>query len=323
VGLALTPGLLRHPIGYSGPVTAPVDFRGKGMRVPVSGVGDALAAALGATPVHLPPGDSPERTQLLGSHRLDVDEDSVYGPPNAWFTANETLAAPVATLVANGRSFERLSPDQRQILRTAAADTSRRALAVILTDFPEAQGAVKHCDVARVLDASARDVAALEQATRPLYAQVESDPQLRTLIAAIQAIKARTPPDPQPKLPASCSRPLAPTTGASRDPSFLDGTYRWRVPHGPGETATLKGGKWFGHGTDGAYEYGTLEVIGNRILFRWAPRWGSSVFTFTFKRGADGTLDLHPVQPMSPDDAHVWAPEPWVRVGPPVGRLRP
>jgi C4-dicarboxylate-binding protein DctP len=316
VGLAVMPGLLRHPIGYSGPVTAPVDFRGKGMHVPVSGLGDDLASTLGATPVHLPPGGSPERTKLLRSHRLDVDAGTIYGPPDAWFTVNETLSAPVGTLVANGKSLARLSADQRQVLRTAASHVAARALALVLDKFSEASGAVRHCDVARVINASPADVAALERVTRPLYAQLERDPQLRDLIAAIQAIKARTRPDPAPKLPASCSRPVAPTRGQVLSPSLLNGTYRWRVDRQT-LTMTLLGGRWRISETG---DHGTYKIAGDRILLHFVGP--DTNFTLTFKRRPDGTLDMRPVPPMAPEDRHVLASAPWKRVGPPVASVR-
>lgn len=316
VGLALTPGLLRHPIGYSGPVTTPADFPGKGMHVPVSGLGDELASILGATPVHLPPGPSPQRTRLLSSRRLDVDEDSFYGPPGAWFTANETLSAPVGTVVANGKTYAQLSPDQRRILRTAAEHVAAHSLALILANFSEARGAARHCNVARVINADPADVAALEQATRPLYTHLERDPELRALIAAIRAIKARTPPDPPPKLPASCSRPVAPTRGQARSPSLLNGTYRWRVD-GQTVTMTLRGGRWRISETG---DHGSYKIVGDRIELHFAV--ADTSFTFTFKRRRDGTLDMRPVPPMSPGDRHVLASAPWKRVGPPVAKVK-
>lgn len=318
VGLALVPGLLRHPVGYTQPMTAPADFRGTRMRVPVSGVGDALASVLGATPVHLPPGDSPERTRLLRSHRLESEENTIYGPPNAWFTANETLSAPVGTLVANGKKFARLSNEQRQILRTAAAHVAARSLALVLAKFSEARGAVSHCKVARVLNATPTDVAALERATRPLYVQLERDPQLRALIAAIQAIKARTPPDPAPKVPASCSRPAAPppsTPGLARSPSLLNGTYRQRVDRTIA-TVTLRDGKWLVSETG---DHGTYKIVGQRIVFRFS---GGDGFTVTFKRRPDGTLDLRGVPPIRPEDRRACCSSPWTRVGPPVVNVK-
>ena len=316
VGLALIPGLLRHPIGYTAPVTAPADFRGKLMSVPVSGLGDALASVLGARPVHLPPGPAPERNALLRNHQLQADEGTIYGPPNAWFTVNETLSAPVGTLVANARSFGRLSRDQQQILRTAAARVASRALAVILSNFSEARGAVRHCEVARVLNASPADVAALEHATRPLYAQLEGDPQVRALIASIQAIKARTPPDPAPKVPASCSRAVAPTRGPVRSPTLLNGTYRWRVDKHT-LTMTLLGGNWRISETG---DHGTYRIVGDRLVLHFVGP--GTTFTLTFTRRGDGTLDMRPVPPMGPEDSHVLASAPWKRVGPPVAKVK-
>jgi hypothetical protein len=286
------------------------------MHVPVSGVGDDLAAILGATPVHLPPGPSAQRTRLLRSHRLEVDEDHFLGPPDAWFTANETLAAGVSTIVANGKSYGRLSPEQRRILRTAAANAASDPSGLVFTKLSEARIAVDHCDVARVLNASPTDVAALERATRPLYAQLASDPHLRPLIAAIQAIKARTPPDPSPKVPASCSRPIAPTRGPARSSSLLNGTYRWRLD-GQTMTMTLLGGRWR---ISESGDHGTYKILGDRIALYNA--FARTTVTFTFKRRPDGTLDLRPVLPMNRGDIHVLSSQPWKRIGPAVASVR-
>jgi hypothetical protein len=65
---------------------------------------------------------------------------------------------------------------------------------------------------------------------------------------------------------------------------------------------------------------GTFKVAGDRIAFDW-PAVGYTN-TFTFRRGADGTLYLTPVLPMDVGDRVVWSSSPWTRVGPPVRKLR-
>ena len=63
-------------------------------------------------------------------------------------------------------------------------------------------------------------------------------------------------------------------------------------------------------------DHGTFAVRGDRMVFDW-PRT-ASVLTFSFKRRADGTLDMTPVLPMDQGDQYIWASGPWQRVGPPV-----
>ena len=77
---------------------------------------------------------------------------------------------------------------------------------------------------------------------------------------------------------------------------------------------TLRDGKWqLGQKTDPHYA-GTFEIIGNRLVFDWSD----SALTFTFKRVAEGMIEVKPVPPMDRGDRVVWAGGPWRRVGPPV-----
>ena len=64
---------------------------------------------------------------------------------------------------------------------------------------------------------------------------------------------------------------------------------------------------------DGTGNYDT--GFGNRIAIH--TPWGYTN-TFTFKRRADGTLDLTAVLPMDVGDRLVLSSSPWTRVGPAV-----
>ena len=79
---------------------------------------------------------------------------------------------------------------------------------------------------------------------------------------------------------------------------------------------TLRGGSWAFQSSD---DNGTFEIVGNRIAFKW-PQVGDTL-TFTFRRRADGTLDLTPVLPMDIGDRVVWSSAPWTRIGPPVRKV--
>src|SRR3954467_2139524 len=87
----------------------------------------------------------------------------------------------------------------------------------------------RHCQRGKVVLAGRSDLAAFEQPVRPVYARLERDPQVKATIAAIRELKRRTATDPAPKIPQRCSRPPDATHARVRDPSFLDGTYRWRI----------------------------------------------------------------------------------------------
>jgi TRAP-type C4-dicarboxylate transport system substrate-binding protein len=327
VGLALLPGTLRHPVGYDQPLSTLADYRGKRIRVQVSRVGDAVIAALGARPLHL--GWS-QVGPLVLRHELDGQEmPFATAPDHAWITANVTFFPKALTLFGTTKGYARLSGEQRQIVRTAAAHAVRHALSAMES---EASQAGHFCSRGHVVHAPTADVAALERATRPVYAQLERDPQISSLIGGIRQIKGRTAPDPAPDVPASCSpRPSASTVGGERDPSFLDGTYRWHItragaikrggdPRDPDIGGlggmTLKAGRWI---SESGKDSGTFKIVGRRIVFDW-PQVGS-VLTFTFERRDDGELSLEPVLPMDVGDQVVWSSAPWRRVGPPIRKV--
>jgi len=326
VGLSLTMSYLQHPVGDAGPLTAPADFRGKRILVPVSRVNDAVISALGAVPLHL--GDA-QLAQSFAHRQIDGQVMGSFARPNVWLTPNVTFSADALTVVANEDRFAKLSDAQRAILRTAAARAAQRAARSMAAD-PEAGLVTGHCERGRVVLATPVELAAFEQAMRPVYAQLERDPQVKATVAAIRDLKRHTPPDPRPRIPASCSRTVNVVQGRQRDPSFLDGTYRWRITRagalkaglpaddsliGTVAVMTLRSGRWEDE-VGGSRDAGTFKVIGNRIAFA-APAHGYTD-AFKFKRRADGTLELTPVLPMDRGDRVVMSSSPWTRVGPAV-----
>jgi TRAP-type C4-dicarboxylate transport system substrate-binding protein len=324
-GIALVPGLLRHPFGLRHPFTSPRDFRGATVRVTPSNASDALMRALGATPAHVA-SDSIGQASRNGA--VDAREQSLGADPvGRWLTANLTFFGKAITLFGNGAALGKLTGEQRDILRRAGDLAVKHAIAAAPVD---AELALDYCTAARVVTAPDRDLAALRRKSAPVYAQMERDPGTREAIAAIRALKAQLPPRAPVEVPASCSEPPSQQELPARDPKPFDGTYRWRLTRegaaragttadpddnfGDVNTMTLRDGHWLLGGAD--LDHGTFEVRGDRIVFDW-PRV-DSVLTFTFVRHDDGTLDITPVLPMDQGDQYVWASGPWRRVGPPV-----
>jgi TRAP-type C4-dicarboxylate transport system substrate-binding protein len=329
VGLSLMQTWLQHPVSDAGPLTTPADFQGKRILVPVSRVNDAVLSALGATPVHL---NFAQAQQSVARHEIDGQEMPAFARPNVWLTGNVTFSVTALTVVVNEQTFAKLSDAQRSILREAAEHAARKQAGVMAGD-PETGLIEGHCQRGHVAFASSEDLAAFDQAAGPVYAQLERDPQVKAEIAAIRTLKRHTPPGPAPRIPASCSRIATSAHARVRDPSFLDGTYRWRItragarrvgadPNDPVVEAiasmTLRGGRFALEVSDGGRDTGTFKVIGNRIAFDTPHGYTN---TFTFRRRADGTLDLTAVLPMDVGDRLVTSSSPWTRVGPPVRKI--
>ena len=327
VGFGLLPGALRHPVGHRGPLTRLADFRGAKIRVSPSHVSDAVMRALGAVPVH---SSGQSIGALINRHQIDAEElPFAIAPGRAWVTGNVTFFAKAVTLFANEAAFGRLTDDQRDVLRRAAASAARH---IMRTQPPESEQAVKYCNAGRVVSATDEDVAAMERATGALYQRMRRDPEIGPLLEAIENIKAETARVAPPVVPDDCSRPPELVHGAERDPGFLDGTYRWRITRagankrgaGPDSddiggiaTITLRDGRWhLGPGSGPEADVGTFKVVDLYLVFDW-PRV-ASVLAFRFERLRDGTLLLDPVLPMDQGDQVVWSAEPWTRIGPPV-----
>jgi TRAP-type C4-dicarboxylate transport system substrate-binding protein len=324
-GIALVPGLLRHPFGVKHAFASLDDFAGARIRVVPSHASDALMRALGAIPVHVAP-------NAVGSAasrgRIDGREQSLGSDPaGVWLTANLTFFGKAVTLFGNAAALEKLSAEQRDVLRRAGELAVKHAIA----DAPAEQDlATAYCTAARVVIAADGDLAELRRASAPVYAELERHPETRKAIAEIRALKEQLPPASPVDVPASCSEPVAADARRARDPAFLDGTYRWRLTregarragttedpedrYGNVVTMTLRDGRWLLAGEQP--DYGSFAIRGDRLVFDW-PRT-NSVLTFSFKRHDDGTLDITPVLPMDQGDQYHWASGPWQRVGPPV-----
>jgi len=327
VGLALVPDELRHPIGLKHPFVAPGDFRRARFRDIPSRVTDELLRALGARPVHVA---NIAISRMVGHRQLDGEEVALdLAGSGSIVTANATFFGKALTLFAGRKAFDSLTSEQQRVVRTAAARTLRHTLA-----NPPWRGALaRFCaNNGRVVLSSKRQLAGLEQATHPVYAELQRDSQTKAMIAAIRRLKTMTRPDPPLLVPRGCRyRPAATAAagGKVRSPSIVNGTYHLLFTKADAlsfgdpatqpenmkgypsvETRVLNDGKWrFGGGL-----HGTYSIRGNRITLV-APAFGSrESFTFSFY---DGTLRLRPVLPMDRGDQWVDAGEPWHRVGPP------
>jgi TRAP-type C4-dicarboxylate transport system substrate-binding protein len=333
VGLALVPDNLRHPIGITHPLVSLGDFRNARVRIQPSRVTAALFRALGGRPVAI---SNAQIGYALAGGRLDGEELALLNSPGgAIATANVALFPKALTLFARSDVLARLRPSDRRAVLAAATNTVRFAIS---NNAADAAVVGSFCiNRRRIVLASAADRAALERAARPVYRLLNANPTTRRYIATIRSWKGNTPSDPPLVLPQECRSPahVPPNGGVLRDPSLVNGTYRWVLtardahawdptgPH-PGDTfpmigaAVLRDGTWrFPHSSPTADDdRGTYTIRGNRIRFVW--RRVATVLNFAFTRDHDGTLHLHPILPMDFGDQFVWAYRPWRRIGPPT-----
>jgi TRAP-type C4-dicarboxylate transport system substrate-binding protein len=326
VGLALIPGLLRHPIGLRRPLVSLADFGGARVRDLPSRATDALLRALGAMPVHVSNDD-------FGHARIDGEELSLVNAPiGGILTANVAFFPKVITLFAGKRAFAGLSDGQQAILRAAAEDTLKHNASFPVRTALAFEGVLarQYCRLpGRIVLANNEERAELVRAARPVYGLLERDPQTKAEIEQIRTMKAGLPAPPPIVVPSSCLGPGQPAElGAQRPPNILNGTYHRLLTAAAARasgltpdagtypvvvTTVLRDGKWTAN-SDRPADVGTYSLDGDRIVFRL----GTAAMRFTYVRDRDGTLHLRPIPPMERGDRFFMAGAPWLRVGPPT-----
>ena len=337
VGLMLAPDFLRHPVGMGRAFVSPKDFAGARIRIQPSRVTAAVIRALGARPVTI---SNDDIGLAIEQKRVDAQEAALLNSPGGSVaTENVVLFGKALTLFANHDAYQRLTHDQRDVVREAAADAVRYAIAHHPPDSDIAKG---YCyDRRRIVLANPADLAVLVREAQPVYRWLEADSQTRRFIKQIQAWKQTTPPDPattSATIPAACRRGQHPAQRLGRGPPCVArGRHLPLGDHDGGGaivlactaqargdtfpivgTAILRNGSW--RFASPEHDDGTYTIRGDRIRFVW-PRV-ASILVFKFTREQDGTLHLKPVLPMDSGDQFIWSSQPWRRIGSPTDTAR-
>jgi hypothetical protein len=127
----------------------------------------------------------------LALYKFNLPETAML---SRYITANVTLWPSMQVIVANPDRLATLTPEQLGWLEEAARQASSRSATLArsernLTTFLCDQGV-------RFADASSDDLAWLRRAFVPLYAQLEQDPQTKSFMVRIEALKATIAPEP-------------------------------------------------------------------------------------------------------------------------------
>jgi TRAP-type C4-dicarboxylate transport system substrate-binding protein len=221
VGLAVLPTRPRKPLGLSRPLVAAEDYRGARIGVREGEVAKATLSALGATPVATVPGGP-----LGGLDGIEADlgviKGNGYNQQAKALTANVTLWPKPVTVVINRKVFESLTASQQDALRQAGSVAVSRQAAVQEGLNDEDRGILCQRGL-RFVRASDRELATLRRAVQPVYDRLERNPQTKSVLQRIQAMKRET--AAVPDAPACSPSSAAPAT-ASQQVTTLDGVYR-------------------------------------------------------------------------------------------------
>ena len=211
VGLAIHEGGLRKPFGKS-PLITPANWKGKKIRAPQSNVLSAGIRALGADPTPLA---LPEVFNALRSGTVDGMEANLgliftqkFYEVAKYVTQNVNLWPFPTVLVMNLDKYKGLSAGDRKILRDAAKGVPAYSLNIFLKPAKGATNFVTALCAKKIQYAFATksQLAGLQKAVQPAYAQLNKDPQTKSFISQIQALAKATPPPPKPPAPpAKCT----------------------------------------------------------------------------------------------------------------------
>jgi hypothetical protein len=315
VGLAILPGPLRRPMGFSKPLLSLADYRRARIGVRPSLVTEETVRALGARPVVLPgPYDAASTSGLDGVEGQLAQLDASFAERGATITGNLDFEPRPNVIFMNRRAFESLTAAQRRVLiRAARAQTTA---AVYEADGGSTNDLCRRG--IRIVAASTRQLAQLRAAVHPVYAALESNRATRALIHQIALMRDALGGAADA---ASCSSATV-ATGLTRRGSELQGS--WQVTYTESElnaagadpsedlpanfghqTLTLERGEWSNAGPHvgpgSGTASGTYLVHGDEITFYrhdhsypgsdteiWGPYiWSAYRDTLTFRKGKD------------------------------------
>jgi len=271
VGLGVLPGPLLRPLSAKRALRVPADFAG--LRVGYQGAGEVTDAlrALGAVPVQIP-ASAPWRgfdtiVQQVASINLRA-----YDRFAKYLTANLALWPRASVIFISKKTFASLSSSQRTLLRDAAG----KALPATLADAQKQERAALAALCRRQIDvvsASPADIARLRAAVAPVLDALRSNPQTRTFMASIEAMRQQrgAQADPAPSCPGQRRSPAS---------GIPDGTYTTTITREDVRRSGLRGED------DAAAQFMLVLKAGSFVLYRIEPDGGREI-------GIEGTYSLY------------------------------
>ncbi|MFF0429450.1 TRAP transporter substrate-binding protein [Streptomyces sp. NPDC004520] len=205
-GIGLLPGSLRRPFGARTALLGPADYEGRTIGIQESKVADTTMRTLGARPEWMAAGGSvadldgyeQQITSVNGSH---YDKAGMIG------TANVVLWPRTIVLVAGSKTFQRLSEEQRNVLREAARRAVPGAGTALREQEQSALGSLCRRGQ-KFATASPAQLAALRKAVQPVYDRLSRDRRTQEYLDAITALVRGVPAEPA----LSCAG-VTPTAG--------------------------------------------------------------------------------------------------------------
>jgi len=318
-GLGILPGPMRKPVGLTGPLVVPRDYRGKRIALSDSVVGTRALEALGAKPVP----STFEGASMTGFDGIEQQAESVagnqYDVPGSTITANVNLWPRPLVLVANAAAWRRLAPAEQAILRRAAVTSVATTAQADAASAAAGTAMLCRRGNVRFIEATIAQVDAVRSALAPVTAALRRNPGTASQLAAISRLR------PGYENAAAAEAPVCPASpsdaGAGAGTSPLDGTYTVTTSSADGEHAPENWGRWVylldrgrllftqENATACTWGYGRYTVRGQQMVWDMAGGGGIAPTGAANKPGEhfvfswslyDGVLTLGPVAPTTP-----------------------
>jgi TRAP-type C4-dicarboxylate transport system substrate-binding protein len=226
-GVAVLPGEPLRPFGLTHRLLEASDYRDAVVGTAPSLVSAQTLRALGATTRAYRPRDLPPWEFDGADLDLLTLERDQYDGPGSSLTANVAFWPRAFVVVANSNVLAKVTRNQRDALLEAGREAVGPAVARLRAE--DRQEAAILCRRGRLalVRATPTDIATLRAAVRPVYVDLERDPQTRSLIHAIEAMKRRSPAPEASQCPRRRSRrEKAPIEAPAREKATpLDGTW--------------------------------------------------------------------------------------------------
>jgi TRAP-type C4-dicarboxylate transport system substrate-binding protein len=330
VGIGILPGAIRRPLGVEHRLAAPSDFSGLTIGTQQSRVADATLRALGARPRRLP-ATIPSVDGIDGiEHSASPTDAAGLDLEGSHLMTNVDLWPRPLVVFANGRSYARLTGDEREILSAAATNVVPKKAAVERNLEAEASGNICRKDRATFDSATPADLRALRRAVEPVYRQLRRDPATAAAIESIQRLK-----DELAEPPAALPRCEPAAEAPSSVETVIDGIWRMDTDRraAGSDNSAENWGSWiyvFDRGRFAitqenpeacTWGYGTFAVDGDEMSWNFTDGGGiapngaqnkpGEFFVFGFSAYRD-TLTVTPVKgEISPLNFRA---EPWRRL---------
>jgi TRAP-type C4-dicarboxylate transport system substrate-binding protein len=262
VGIGVLPGQLPRPLGVSRPLLGRSDFARARIGVQQSPVGDETLRMLGARPKWIA-GGAPIAGLDGIAEPISWIEGGGYDRAAKYLMTNLVLWARPIVLFANKAAFARLTVLQRRALEQAVSNDVTGQTKVVIEFERYSAGVLCADHRLRFPVATPADLATLRRAVRPVYEQLERDPQARRFITQITALRARLH-APSSVVP-SCGNPLVVASAAPGTATPLDGVYALTLaPRDLRPSQRLP------------EEYGSWQIVLDRGRFRFTERNGQT-----------------------------------------------